>query len=525
MVLVIISTLPIISADSSVISTQNEVIDKSTTHGFSSEQVQASSPQEEFSWVYWREVVSVDEVGNAHFEASNGPFSMAKYNSLCDIYKPNPEVAIRFLRSGRAIYEFEDIETPSFDDANRSINYKYNVLGWANIEEEYRGDIWKIELPENAVKAAQYKNFLVFAWPTLETYTLSISTIILPESATDISFDPDEPVINYVLPSVTGVGTPRIKCDMKYKEKVMSAMYKVYGIPDLQFWLAKTVIKNTGAVPIYDLTVSYKITEYIPDWSSPTTYAKVVPGQTVVDLFYPCLSSEVTKLTTKRPLELSVRLQYTVGDKPYEKIETERFELLGINSFVGSNLGAEESTGSWYDNYNNAWGLPVFVTPYEPTVNRFAKDATKGIAARLSDEEAAKALEACYNAICNEGIGYITEPSGFWTGGITSQYIQYPKDTLDGKAGTCIDLAILYCAMCEAVGLKSYLMLIPGHAFPVIESPVAGYLWPVEMTGVPNTDFASACDTGVREYNDAIKGYYYELDLEQLWKEGVTPPW
>jgi hypothetical protein len=479
--------------------------------------------QEESSWVCWRETIAVDAVGNVQVEASYGPFSMSEYNNLCALYKPNPEVAIRFLRSRGAIYEFENVETPVFDDAARSINYKYDNLGWAEIKEEYMGDIWEIELFADAVQAAQYQNFLVFAWP--KSGTLTISTIILPESATDISFDLDEHVITYVLPSVTGIGKPRINSKIKYKEKVMSAMYKVYGIHDLQFWLAKTVVKNTGTVPIHDLKVSYKITEYVPDWTTPETYAKVVPGQTIVDLFYPCLPPEVTELTTKRPLELSVRIQYTANNKTYEEIVPKRFELLGINSFVWSNLGPEELTGSWYDYFDNCWGLPVFVTPYEVTVNRFAKEATSGIGASLSDEGAERAMEACYNAICARGIGYITEPSGFWAGGTVSQYIQYPKDTLDRNAGTCIDLAILYCAMCEAVGLKSHMMLIPGHAFPVIYSPSGMYYYPIEMTEVPNTDFANAFETGLKECDDAYKGNYYELDLELLWDAGVTPPW
>jgi len=479
--------------------------------------------QEESSWVCWRETIAVDTVGNAQFEASYGPFSMSDYNDLCAFYKPNPEVAIRFLRSRGAIYEFDNVETPVFDDVARSINYNYDILGWAKIDEAYIGDIWEIELPADAVKAAQYQNFLVFVWSDSET--LTISTTILPESATAISFDPDEHVISYVLPSVTGTGTPRIDPEIKYKEEVMSAMYKVYGIQDLEFWLAKTVVKNTGTVPIQDLKVSYKITEYVPDWTTPETYAKVVPGQTIVDLYYPCLPSGVTELTTKRPLELLVRIQYTVGAKTYEEIVRKRFELLGINSFVWSYLGPEESTGSWYDYFDNVWGLPVFVTTNEVTLNRFAKEATSGIGACLSDEAAVRAMEACYNTICARGIGYITEPSGYWAGGTGSQYIQYPKDTLDRNAGTCIDLAILYCAMCGAVGLNSYLMLIPGHAFPVIETPSGMYLYPIEMTGVPNTEFANASETGLKEYDEAYRGDYYELDLRLLWDKGVTPPW
>ena len=63
------------------------------------------------------------------------------------------------------------------------------------------------------------------------------------------------------------------------------------------------------------------------------------------------------------------------------------------------------------------------------------------------------------------------------------QSIKFPRDVIRDKSGTCIELAALYCSMAHSVGLKPYMVLIPGHAFSLIRLP-SGNLLPVETTGV-----------------------------------------
>jgi hypothetical protein len=55
--------------------------------------------------------------------------------------------------------------------------------------------------------------------------------------------------------------------------------------------------------------------------------------------------------------------------------------------------------------------------------------------------------------------------------GTHSQTVMYGRDVLNKKAGTCIDLAILYASACRAVGLEPLLVLPPGHCYPVIRLP------------------------------------------------------
>ena len=59
----------------------------------------------------------------------------------------------------------------------------------------------------------------------------------------------------------------KVDLDMKLltREEVLTCAYKVYGDDRQPYWVAKSVIKNVGKVPAYDLVISCKVGEYC-DW-------------------------------------------------------------------------------------------------------------------------------------------------------------------------------------------------------------------------------------------------------------------
>ena len=86
-----------------------------------------------------------------------------------------------------------------------------------------------------------------------------------------------------------------------------------------------------------------------------------------------------------------------------------------------------------------------------------------------------KEAQALYLALHDWGIAYQNPPAG----GLFTQRIRMPEEVLRDKKGTCLDLAILYCACLEEVGFNSILVLIDGHAF-------AGFFLE-EHSGFPNS--------------------------------------
>jgi len=310
-------------------------------------------------------------------------------------------------------------------------------------------------------------------------------------------------------------------------DSVMSAVYKVYGNPRLGFWVAKAVVENTGDAPLYDVRVSYKIEGYT-DWSEPSVYPMVPPGGAVVDLYYPILPSSLAGLQTSSPSRLYVKVVYRLEPGGEERsVKTERpLTILGIHDFVFSGIPPEESTGSFYDQFSNYPLLAAWVTPKDPPVEYFADMANKlsgGAGAALSDEDAVAFLKALWDLSLANDITYQTEPAAFWTGK-AAQWVKYPRDVLRDRSGTCLDTALFYASLAMAHGLRAYIVLMPGHAFPLVELP-SGTLVPIETTLLnEKASFADAVEMGVRVAQEAFSGPFLVVDVEALQAEGIVPP-
>src|SRR5207302_8123751 len=122
------------------------------------------------------------------------------------------------------------------------------------------------------------------------------------------------------------------------------------------------------------------------------------------------------------------------------------------------------------------------------------------------DEDAMRWLQAAYEMELGNNIVYQT-PSGFMTVDRSQgQEIKYPRDVFRDKSGTCVDLAITFAALAETVGLRSNLILLPGHCFAVIRMPGGGLI-AVENTGLGGGDqrmsFEQAVKTGSKELQEA----------------------
>jgi tetratricopeptide (TPR) repeat protein len=98
--------------------------------------------------------------------------------------------------------------------------------------------------------------------------------------------------------------------------------------------------------------------------------------------------------------------------------------------------------------------------------------------------------------------------------------IQFPRQTLDFRAGDCDDLSVLYGALLESVGIRSAFLTIPGHIFvafaldmdesearKTFSKPddlvyIGGEAWvPVEITMV-RQNFLEAWTTGAKQWRE-----------------------
>lgn len=322
-------------------------------------------------------------------------------------------------------------------------------------------------------------------------------------------------------------GAPKIEYKILAPEYIMSSIYKVYGNPNAGFWASKMILANTGQAPAYDLEVSYKIEGYT-DWSEPKVYPVLLPGSTVVDLNYPILSAEICKLRTLTPSNIKIKISYAKNPdgKAKEINESKSINILGGHDLVFSSIPPEESKGDFYDIFSNYPLISAWITPSDPALMAFADLGNKlagGAGASLSDEEALKSLAGIWEVSVNNGIEYKTEPAAFWTGKF-SQFVKYPRDVIKDRAGTCLDTAIFFASAASSQGLKSYVVFMPGHAFPIIQLPSAQMI-PVESTALNNkVSFQEAVQSGVETYEKASQGPFIVVDVETFQSVGIVPP-
>jgi len=67
------------------------------------------------------------------------------------------------------------------------------------------------------------------------------------------------------------------------------------------------------------------------------------------------------------------------------------------------------------------------------------------------------------------GLSYVVDPKTpfveFSKNKMSVDYLQFPRQTLEYRAGDCDDLSILYAALLESVGIETAFITVPGHIF------------------------------------------------------------
>ncbi len=495
----------------------------------------AQSTSSQLNTIRIRGMGTVDRKGNLHLDLDWKIPTNALYLEIKRNF-PNAYVILREFASQRATFEVANAEI-EYEDAERALRIEGDFLGAATNKQGR----WTIDLGEGTDCLWIKDQMAIFLEiiPT-DSELLQVMDVImnLPEEASNLKYNQRKGLLTYSLPEESRLGYPELELSLKHKPRLIPAIYKVYGRPDIldgNMWVAKAVFKNSGQSNIRDLKISYKLGEY-SDWSIPTTYSLVVPEGYVIDLYYPIISSRISQLSSRTPVD--IRVKYEFRDEEggaYSEMGGQRAEILGANQLEFSNIAPEEMTGTWAENFSNSPLLAAWVTHLDPPVKTLAGMASRlagGVPSSLDQESAIQFSRALYDLIVANGVSYQT-PSGFLQEYMPGQDIKYPRDVLRDKSGTCVDLAILYASACEAVGIRTFLIVCPGHSFPVIYLP-DGSLLPVECTSISGAavgadqvsalSFDQAVEIGISQFSDLKIGLHYAIDVQDLQRKGVVSP-
>ena len=374
----------------------------------------------------------------------------------------------------------------------------------------------------------------VLGWLTETNFGLAIVTarVVPPAGSSDLRLAKGPARVTFRGPATDEDGpaaAPEFMLDVK--PQVMSCLAKAIANPRFSdLWVARATVHNGGGRSVADYRVRFRIKDYADVWSEWKAAPRVAPGQDVVDAYFPLFDlPKLAALEGPQQADLEAEYEYTGADgRPVHRVETRRLKLLDRNQALAGGMPEDEIIG-WHDRMNYMpYVLSAFVTHDDPVILQVAgwvSGRAGGGATAESDEEALKFMEALYDFMAVNHIAYQTPPVGASEGEMF-QHVKYGRDVLRNKAGTCIDLAIFYASVCDAVGLEPEMVItqLPegGHCFPVIRLP-SGRLVPVETTTVGKADFKKSLETSSKVFAEVkAECPYWQVAVRDLQNRGCT---
>ena len=235
---------------------------------------------------------------------------------------------------------------------------------------------------------------------------------------------------------------------------VFPAFFKFYNTNPV----GKAVLHNWEKQEARDIKVSFLVKQYMDNPKQCSAPAALAAGQEApVDLFG-LFRSNILEVSEPTLVSANLVVEYTMGG---EQRRQEYTETLRINNRNAMN---------WEDDQRAA----AFVTVRDPTVLKFSKNVSAMLKGKASSAMNPKLLSAIgiHEALRLYGLEYVIDPTTPFE--VYSQkkdavdFLQFPQQTLEYKAGDCDDLSILYSAILESVGVETAFITIPGHIYMAI---------------------------------------------------------
>jgi hypothetical protein len=143
-------------------------------------------------------------------------------------------------------------------------------------------------------------------------------------------------------------------------------------------------------------------------------------------------------------------------------------------------------------------------------------------------------VKAIYDELKARGFSYVLV-SDFGTSNVQS--VRLPVQSLQSTNALCIDGAVLFASLFEKIGLKPFLVLIPGHAFVGWHAEAADKAAPgtdyfLETTVVKSHTFEQAMSLGLTEVQRERDKKHFEsnashiVDIVAMRQAGISAqPW
>jgi hypothetical protein len=288
------------------------------------------------------------------------------------------------------------------------------------------------------------------------------------------------------------------------------------------------VLRNAAGEAITGIKVSLDIKPYMTAPKTCAAPAALEAGQSsTIDLYALFSEEKILEVTEGSKASAEISWEYVLSGRTITKSRVDTVRILNRNAMT------------WEDDRRAA----AFVTALDPSVLSFSKNVVGTAKVRTGGAVNGNLLTAIalYEAVCLQGITYWKDPKTPYVELSQKRtevdFLQFPRQTLEYRAGDCDDLSILFAALFESLGIETAFITIPGHIFmaaslaippeearrtflhpdELILTDSATWL-PIEITSLDG-DFLKAWQTGAKEWRESqATGQAALYPLHEAWQ-------
>jgi hypothetical protein len=215
--------------------------------------------------------------------------------------------------------------------------------------------------------------------------------------------------------------------------------------------IGTAILRNYEDVPAQDLRVSLMVKQYMDNPKDCSVPVRLAPGRDGEVVLYGLFTDKILEVAEATKLSLNLTVQYRQYGRT---VRDEYIQTLGV---------FDRNALTWSDDRKAA----AFASARDPHAVSFAR----GVAVATKDVVKAgiigslQSAIAIHEALLLDNITYVQDPVSALTTNNREvvDFIQYPQQTLEFRAGKCGDLTVLYCAIMESIGIPTALITVPGH--------------------------------------------------------------
>ncbi len=234
-------------------------------------------------------------------------------------------------------------------------------------------------------------------------------------------------------------------------DEIFPAFYQYYDDQPI----GRAVVENGETVDVRDLKISVLIKQYMDQPKVTTVEQGLKRGESREVELYALFNDRVLEITEGTKVAAEVQVEYTVNGAVRKGSLLETVRLNHRNASI------------WDDDRRAA----AFVTAKDPAVLRLSKTVAGLV--RSQDNQALdgdlRTAMAIHQALGLYGMSYVVDPKTPYKESVKNRqaidFLQFPRQTLEYKAGDCDDLSILTCALLESVSVDTAFITVPGHIY------------------------------------------------------------